>query len=180
MVLVEYTASHSSSLQLEATLDLTRSGELAMTGFNLSPGITPFITDVALIGVVVSLGFAAVLSRKNSFAIYWVLGIDSLAVSLFKVYTDLFDFWDLVLALFVVFESVLLFLACFRGSSFLRLGVRAFSVVLALLSISFSILKISFDFYDPFDVLLSCLGIIAGFSILELPREIRILQSKAI
>ena len=151
-----------------------------MAGFNLSPGITPFITNVALIVVVVSLGFAAVLSRKSSFAIYWVLGIDTFAVSLIKVYTDFFDFWDLVLALFAVFESVLLFLACFRRSSFLGLGVRAFSVVLALLSISFSILKIAFDFYDPFDALLSCLGIIAGLSILELPREIRKLQSKVI
>ena len=129
--------------------------------------------------MVVSLGVAAALSRKNSFAIYWVLGIDALAVSLFKVYTDLFDFWDVVLALFVVFESVLLFLACFRGSSFLGLGVRALSVFLALLSILFSLLKIAFDFYDPFDVLLSCLGIIAGLSILEFPREIR-KQSKSV
>jgi hypothetical protein len=135
-----------------------------MSGFNLSPGITPLITDVAFAGFALSFGICfALFQKSHPRAIFIALGIDSIALSVFKIYTDYLDFWDVVLSVFILTEGLMTLSvpALENRSILLRLGIY----VVVGLGIAFSLYKVLSDFYDPYDLLLSCCGIVCGIAI---------------
>jgi len=139
-----------------------------MSGFNLSPGITPFITDIAILGFVVSFGLAAFLSRRSGLRpSLLILGIDSVLVSVFKLYTDYADFWDALLAVIILIEALFVIQSGSRKPK-LRSGfTRKLALVFGIVGLVLSADKILSDFYDPFDLLLSCQGVLCAFAIFE-------------
>lgn len=134
-----------------------------MAGFSLSPGITPFITDFVILIVVLSIGLSVIGSGGKWTSI--TLGLDSLALSLFKIYTDYFDPWDTLLAFLIAMESVVL-IATLNSKNRTDFH-RAIYLSLSLPVVFLSLYKVVSDFYDPFDLLLSCLGIVCGFAIIS-------------
>ena len=139
-----------------------------MSDFNLSPGITPFITDVAILGFVLSFGLAAFLSRKSGLRpALLVLGVDSVLVSVFKLYTDYTDFWDALLAVIILIEALFV-IQLGASKPNLQWGLtRNLALVIGILGLVLSADKIVSDFYDPFDLLLSCQGILCALGIVE-------------
>ncbi|MHB1869141.1 MAG: hypothetical protein ACYCPP_09385, partial [Nitrososphaerales archaeon] len=128
-----------------------------MSGFNLSPGITPFIADIAILGLVLSFGLAAFLSRRSGLRpALLVLGIDSVLVSVFKLYTDYADFWDALLAMIILIEALFVIQLGSRKSKLQSGLTRKLALVFGILGLVLSADKILSDFYDPFDLLLSC------------------------
>lgn len=138
-----------------------------MSGFNLSPGITPFITEMAIIGFALTFGLTAIYSKAPSKAFYLAVGLNALALSVFKIYTDYFDFWDAFLGLIIATEAIVLIVGRLRVPSNWNRGARLIATILVAIVISLSVYKILSDFYDPYDVLLSCLGILGGAAITE-------------
>jgi hypothetical protein len=132
-----------------------------MSGFNLSPGITPLITDIAVAGFALSFGVAFVLSRKDHYNPALIaLGINSIALSVFKIYTDYLDFWDVVLSIFILVEGFIALRASYFNNR--SIPIRLVIYVIAGLVISFSLYKVISDFYDPYDLLQACCGIVGG------------------
>ena len=144
-----------------------------MTGFSLSPGITPLITEVAIICFALSLGLSAIFSRARFTTFYLAIGLNALTLSLLKIYTDYFDFWDAFLGLMIAVESVVLMAMQLRESNVRRRYEWVMAITLVLVVLSLSTYKILSDFYDPNDVLLSCSGILAGVAILAVGDTIK-------
>jgi len=139
-----------------------------MSGFNLSPGITPFITDIAILCFVISFGLAAFLSRRSGVRpSLLILGIDSVLVSVFKLYTDYTDFWDALLAVIILIEAIFVIQSGSRKLTLQSGLTTKLGLVFGILGIVLSADKILSDFYDPFDLLLSCQGVLCAFAILE-------------
>ena len=144
-----------------------------MSDFVLSPGITPLITEVAILGFVLSYGVASAIHFRN-----WrispslmVLAIDTLAIGTFKIYTDYFDFWDLLLSLVIMTES--LAVLGFRLKGPLNRSLSSIGAAIGIIGVLFSVDKIVFDFYDPFDLLLACLGAVCAAAIFQSMRPSR-------
>lgn len=139
-----------------------------MDGFLLSPGITPTITDVFVVELPILLGLAyACFGRRGVVAGF---ALNGLALGLVKVYTDWSDLLDLVVALAVLAASVAILLPLEGPKSTARarsVAVRSLGGVAVLLGL----LKIALDFFDPFDVLLADVGVVAGlWLLLRTPR----------
>ena len=134
-----------------------------MDGFLLSPGITPTITDVFVVEFPILLGLAyAIWGRRGVVAGF---GLNGLALGLVKVYTDWSDLLDLLVALAVLAASLAVLLPL-DGPP--RVALRRSAALRALggLALLLGLLKIALDFFDPFDVLLTDVGVVAGLWLL--------------
>ncbi|MCI4350580.1 MAG: hypothetical protein L3K15_03595 [Thermoplasmata archaeon] len=130
-----------------------------MDGFRLSPGITPFLTDLFVVELPIAVALGFLLGRSRG--VFGTLGANALALGAIKVVTDYPDLPDDVVA----------FAALVAGGFFLLLGLRASARVHrptpvvafgGVLLVAIGVLKIYSDFYDPFDVLLADLTFVAG------------------
>ncbi|MHB8567859.1 MAG: hypothetical protein ACYC7D_12865 [Nitrososphaerales archaeon] len=142
-----------------------------MAQFVLSPGITPVIAEITVLGFLLSIGIAGILSssfhRNYIFAL--VLAIDGILVSAFKVMTDYADYTDLVTSLSGIASAVLLIALTAhsaRKKSALNIGVRILAIMLALITLVLGLRKLNADFYDPFDLTLSCALILVGLCLI--------------
>ncbi len=133
-----------------------------MEPFNLSPGITPVLTDATLLGYVLIpyLGYLLA-DRRGLLAGFAAV---SAAVAVIKLLTDWSDAPDVVAALAALVAPLL-----WAGLELGRIPRgRALRVVLALLgigAIAVGLIK-SRDFYDPFDLFLTTSAVLGGAGVL--------------
>ncbi|MCI4347809.1 MAG: hypothetical protein L3J97_04225 [Thermoplasmata archaeon] len=131
-----------------------------MTGFLLSPGITPALVSACSVELPLTLGLAYVLYRGRGLEV--AIGLNAVAFAAIKIYTDFSDVFDLVIAVVVLFAGVV-WLVLSRSPTRSPSGlIRGVSFLLAALALPLGALKVISDFYDPFDTFVACLGIVAG------------------
>jgi hypothetical protein len=133
-----------------------------MSGFLLSPGITPTLTDAALVVFLVGLGAGSVLGGRRGF----VLGLAAAGtiVGAIKLYTDWADPKDDLIALVAV--AAVLFWAV---STVIPTVRTRFPAVLGYAGATIAILtgmyKAGGDFYDPFDLLVAFTSLLGGLGV---------------
>lgn len=133
-----------------------------MSVFLLSPGITPEITDIFVIGFPIALGLGYLLRRRIGFEVAFVL--NALALAGVKLATDYFDPWDDAVTLATLLGATYWSLAL-RGTLSRAGTYRGVVGAAALLVVLIGILKIVTDFYDPFDILQADATIVAGLAV---------------
>ena len=130
-----------------------------MDHFVLSPGITPFVTDVTLLAFAGLLGLGYLL--RGGLGVLGGIAVDAIAMAVYKLATDLPDPYDDLVSLAALLLGAVLVTALLRG----RLpgsshAWTAIGIVGALLAVS----KVLSDFYDPWDLLLAIdLGLLAMY-----------------
>lgn len=134
-----------------------------MQNFVSSPGITPLITDLVILGLLLSLGLIRITFSSNqdsALTFSFVLGIDTVVISLIKIITDYYDLGDLALSVIAMVSamSVVIFEIRKPAGRFFVIP----SIVLGLFAILFGVGKILRDFYDPFDLGLACCMVLLG------------------
>jgi preprotein translocase subunit Sss1 len=135
--------------------------QLGSSSFRLSPGITPQIVDTTILGFIMSFGLAVALAPKKVAG--FILGGDTIILAAFKLWTDYSDFRDAATALAGFTSAALLIIA--NASKPLNKNWSTALLVsliglVAFGTISLSVLKAISDFYDPFDLTLSCSSLV--------------------
>jgi hypothetical protein len=120
--------------------------------FLLSPGITPFLTDLFVVGIPVGLALAYAANGARGFEI--AFGIASILLGAVKLVTDFFDPADLLVALGGLSLGAFV-VAAARGRRELARAPEWFWRAGGVFAIAVGAFKISRDFYDPFDLLLA-------------------------
>jgi hypothetical protein len=140
-----------------------------MTGFALSPGITPALVSVFSVELPLVLGLAYVFFRGRGFE--FALALNAIVLGAIKLYTDYSDFYDVLVALAALLPGVVVLAKVVLTE---RLTVRPLSrplrgivVLVAVYAIPFGLLKIFLDFYDPFDTFMAVTAIVAGALLLR-------------
>jgi hypothetical protein len=134
-----------------------------MQNFVSSPGITPLITDLVILGLLLSLGLIRITFSSNqdsALTFSFVLGIDTVVISLIKIITDYYDLGDLALSVIALVSAMSVVIFEFRKSARRHFVIP--SIVLGLFAILFGVGKILRDFYDPFDLVLACCMVLLG------------------
>jgi hypothetical protein len=136
-----------------------------VTGFVLSPGITPALVSAFSIEIPLAMGLAYVFFRNRGLEFAFVL--NALALGVIKVYTDHADPYDMLVAAGTLLTGVgMLGLAvepALRPTGWARASVPA----LGIYGIAVGAAKILTDPLDPFDSFLSASAIIAGAFLLR-------------
>jgi hypothetical protein len=129
-----------------------------VTGFLLSPGITPQLTDLFVLEFPLAVVFAYFLRGRQGLEL--AFGLNALVLAVIKLVTDISDPEDVAVALAVLAGGlgVLYPLLAARGAR-LSFGV---SVLVGGIAGALGCFKALADFYDPFDLLLADLGIVTG------------------
>lgn len=121
-----------------------------MDHFVLSPGITPFVTDVTLLAFAGLLGLGYLL--RGGLGVLGGIAVDAIAMAVYKLATDLPDPYDDLVSLAALLLGAILVVALLNGrlpgSSHVW---TAIGIVGAILAVS----KVLSDFYDPWDLLLA-------------------------
>ncbi len=133
-----------------------------MTGFLLSPGITPTITDIFVVEMPIALGLAYLFGGRRGFEAAFLANLFALAAV--KLWTDFADLGDDSLTVAALAVGLLWTVRLGRvgdRSMCPGVGVRVVGVV----AIALGIFKIATDPFDPFDILLADAAIVAGASI---------------
>ena len=133
-----------------------------MTGFQLSPGITPGLTGAVSILVPLALGLGALVAGRRGFAV--ALGVGAVALGGVKIYTDYTDPPDVLVAVAGMLAGVLWAAHEVRPFLFGRLW-RAVGGAIGALALVVGAIKLR-DFYDPFDLLLADLVLLGGLALL--------------
>lgn len=128
-----------------------------MSGFNLSPGITPLLTDlfVVQVPIALALGYAIRTGRGFQFA----FGLYAVVLGAIKLYTDYTDLLDLPVAFGGIVGGLGVLAISVRPAWRLGRSIRRVGAVLLVL---IGAIKVARDFYDPFDVLLADLILGSG------------------
>lgn len=134
-----------------------------MDGFRLSPGITPVLTDLAVLALPLALavGYLAAERRGVEVALGGVTGV----LGLVKLLTDWHDLLDLPVALggLAIGGSTIATALDLRAVD--RLPGPAWRAF-GLLAVLVGAIKIRTDFLDPFDVELAALILALGLMVL--------------
>jgi hypothetical protein len=138
-----------------------------MDAFHLSPGITPLLTDVALLIVLVPLGLGFALGGRRGFLVGFVLG--SVVVSVIKLVTDWPDPWDDLVAL-AALGAALTWGAGELYPSSPRQPSWPLTVAVGLSASALGLVKVVTDFLDPFDLLVALAAVTAGVGLLRRAR----------
>ncbi|MCI4330781.1 MAG: hypothetical protein L3K19_02895 [Thermoplasmata archaeon] len=129
-----------------------------MTGFLLSPGITPQMTDLFVLEFPIALGFGYFLQGRRGVEL--VVALNAVVLALIKLTTDLPDPWDVLVAVGVLAGGLgVAYPLLAEGAPRLSFGL---SVGLGAVVGALGCLKALSDFYDPFDLLMADLGIVTG------------------
>ena len=130
-----------------------------MTDFQLSPGITPELTDAVLLLFAVSVGVAY--AWRGGWGLELAVGANALLLGVIKLITDYSDPLDVPVALAGIVGGLLVLLAVLRpGSPFG--SHRGSEILIGVLLFLIGAYKILRDFYDPFDLLLAALIAVIG------------------
>lgn len=125
-----------------------------MTGFELSPGITPLLADAAV--VVLPLAIAAGVLAGGRRCLLVALGAVTAVLGLIKVLTDWGDLKDLVVGLAGVGVGLAAVIETLDVPA-LRTLPRALEIALGAAGVLVGTYKVVSDFYDPFDAELGAL-----------------------
>lgn len=132
-----------------------------MSGFLLSPGITPELTDIFVTELPIALGLGYLLGRRVGFE--FAFALNALVLGIIKLVTDYSDLEDDAVSLAAILGGIF-WMASSRGLLDERRGLRGLVSVLGLLFVLIGLLKLQ-DFYDPFDLLLADLVIVSGIAL---------------
>ena len=131
-----------------------------MDAFQLSPGITPLLTDVLVVEFVLLAGGLYRLAGPRGFE--FAVALNALILGAIKLVTDYTDLLDLPVALAGLIAGAL-YLArlvpATRQWSAPTAAVRGGALILGVIGVA----KVALDFYDPFDVLLGLLEMVLSF-----------------
>lgn len=130
-----------------------------MDQFVLSPGITPFVTDVTLLAFAGLLGLGYLL--RGGLGLLGGLAVDGVAMAVYKLATDLPDPYDDAVSIAALLLAAILLASLLRGRLPGRSGLwTAVGIVGAVVAAS----KVLSDFYDPWDLLLAIdLGLVGMY-----------------
>lgn len=131
--------------------------------FVLSPGISPELAEAFVVVVPIATGIAYALRPRYGPEV--ALAACAVALGAIKLATDLSDAYDVPVALAAVVGGTVFALARLLPAAIVRAPWRRTAlVVLGLFCALVGGLKL-FDFYDPFDVLLGDVAIVAGVAL---------------
>lgn len=130
-----------------------------MNSFLLSPGITPLLTDLFVLEFPVALGLAYAVRRGSGVEL--VVALNVVALGLVKLVTDYGDTKDLFVALAGVAGGLVVLSRWLPGPAVGR-ALRFIERLVGVLIIPIGLYKAVGDFYDPFDLLLADLIMVAG------------------
>lgn len=125
----------------------------------LSPGITPFITDVTLLAFAGLLGLGYLL--RGGLGVLGGIAVDGIAMAVYKLATDLPDPYDDAVSIVALLLGAILVAALLRG----RLpGSSHAWTVIGIVGALVAVSKVVSDFYDPWDLLLAIdLGLLGTY-----------------
>jgi hypothetical protein len=133
-----------------------------MSDFLLSPGITPLLTDTALVLFLSAIGAGAALGGRRGFVLG--LGVAGTLVGAIKLYTDWADLKDDLIALVAIAAVLYWAIATERPTA--RTGFpRGLAYAGAVVAILTGLYKTGGDFYDPFDLLVAFSALLAGIGV---------------
>ena len=133
-----------------------------MTGFELSPGITPGLTGAVSILIPLALGLGAFAAGRRGFAV--ALGIGAVALGVIKIVTDFTDPPDVLVAAAGIVAGVVWAVHELRPFLHGRLR-RGLGGAVGALAFVVGAIKLR-DFYDPFDLVLADLVVLGGVALL--------------
>ena len=128
-----------------------------MTGFELSPGITPALVGAVAVELPLALALGYLFLRERGFEL--ALGLNGIALGAIKVLTDYRDLYDATIALLALAGGLVLL----GQMAYPRKPVPAFLLLfLGVYGIPFGVTKLLGDFYDPFDLVVADLAVALG------------------
>lgn len=140
--------------------DRTAAEAAGVSGFVLSPGITPELVSACAIELPLVLGLAYVFYRNRG--LEFAILLNALAYGAIKVVTDYFDVYDMLVTAGCLGAAIVMVGSLRRPSNPPRGRVRFGGFAVALYGILVGTVKIVTDPLDPFDTFLSALAILAG------------------
>ncbi len=128
-----------------------------MTGFELSPGITPALVGAVALELPLAFALGYLFFRERGFEL--ALGLNGIVLGTIKVLTDYRDLYDTTIALFALVGGLTLVAQVVhpRGRA-----PAFFLLFLGVYGIPFGVTKLLGDFYDPFDLVVADLAISLG------------------
>ncbi|HEV2318052.1 MAG TPA: hypothetical protein VGV89_10855 [Thermoplasmata archaeon] len=133
-----------------------------MDGFLLSPGITPALTDAALVLFVGATALGSILAGRRGF----ILGllVAGLVLGAIKLYTDWTDLEDDAVSVAAIGAVVFWALSSERPTA---VGGFPGGLVYSgsVIAVAAGVFKTVGDFYDPFDLLLAFCAVIGGVAV---------------
>ncbi|MCI4368887.1 MAG: hypothetical protein L3K09_04920 [Thermoplasmata archaeon] len=140
-----------------------------MTGFTLSPGITPELTDLFVLELPVLLAAGYALRKGRGFEV--ALALNALALGAIKFATDFTDLPDDVVSIAGLLGGAGVLTAGGAGWR-PRIPPVALWRLLGVLFVLVGAVKALRDFYDPFDLLLADTAIACGGLLALLPQRV--------
>ncbi len=134
-----------------------RRGHPIVTGFELSPGITPALVGAVAVELPLSLCLGYLFFRERGFEL--ALGVNGIVLGTLKVLTDYRDLYDTTIALFALVggSTLVAQVAYPRGRA-----PAFFLLFLGVYGIPFGVTKLLGDFFDPFDLVVADLAVVLG------------------
>jgi hypothetical protein len=130
--------------------------------FQLSPGITPELTDIFVIELPLALALGYLLDRRTGFELAFAL--NAVALGVIKFVTDFSDPWDDLVSLGAVLGGGL-WMGITHGWTNHHRALRIVAVAVGVFALVVGLIKLD-DFYDPFDLLLADSVIASGIALL--------------
>lgn len=135
-----------------------------MSGFVLSPGITPELTDLFVVEFPLLLGIGYLWKGGRGVALAFGLNAAALAVS--KLVTDFFDLYDALVAGSALLAGLGTVWLTAREGPIRSPTLRGLGAAIAVAAVVLCGIKIRTDFFDPFDLLLADAGLVSGLVVL--------------
>jgi hypothetical protein len=136
-----------------------------VTGFVLSPGITPALVSAFAIELPLVFGLAYVVFRNRG--LEFAIALNALALGVIKVVTDYADPYDMLVAAGTLLAGGAMFGVALRPASPPYRLAPAALLIVGFYGIAVGAFKILTDPLDPFDSFLSASAIIAGAFLLR-------------
>jgi len=130
-----------------------------MSGFALSPGITPELTDAVILESALLL--AVLIAWRGAEGAQLAVALNAVALGAIKLATDYSDLGDLPVALAGVGAGAFVLWANLGDPTRYR-PHRAAEIGVGAVLMAIGATKATLDFYDPFDLLLAALVIAIG------------------
>ena len=132
-----------------------------MSAFQLSPGITPELTDAFVIELPLALAAGYLFGRRVGFEV--AMALNAVALGVVKFLTDYADPWDDLVSAAAVLGGGF-WIPTVRGALNGRRPLRTALAIAGLVCVLIGVYKLT-DFYDPFDLLLADCVIVAGLAL---------------
>jgi len=129
--------------------------------FQLSPGITPELTDIFVIELPLALAVGYLFGRRVGFE--FAFALNALALGVVKLITDYADPWDDLVSMAALLGGGFWIPTALGSLNRSRFWGRTLAVA-GLIFVLIGIIKLR-DFYDPFDLLLADCVIVAGLAL---------------